>query len=88
MEFLYVDDHGNIHKTYFPKQCKNQCVIVDESSKIAILSAEGSKFCGWNENKGIIEFSTWCGGENGTGGIVYFKFDPKNMRWIEVEAGK
>jgi hypothetical protein len=85
MEFLFIDDHGNIHKTYFPKQCKNRCVIVDESSKIAILSAEGSKFCGWNENKGIIEFSTRCRSENGAGGIVYFKFDPENMRWIEVE---
>jgi hypothetical protein len=87
MEFLYVDEHGEIHRTSFPKKCENRCVILEESSKIAVLSAEGSKFCGWNENKGIIEFSTRCRRENGTGGIVYFKFDPKNMRWIESIAG-
>jgi hypothetical protein len=87
MEFLYVDERGKIHQTSFPQQCKNQCVIPDESSEseIAILSAEGSKFCGWDKDKGIIEFSTRCRSENGTGGIVYFKFDSKNMRWIEVE---
>jgi hypothetical protein len=87
MEFLYVDERGEIHKTSFPQQCKNQCVIADESSRIAILAAKGSKFFGWNENKCIIEFSTRCRMENGTSGIVYFKFDLKNMRWIEIEAG-
>jgi hypothetical protein len=86
MEFLYVDERREIHKTSFSKQCENECVIVDGSPRIAILAAEGNKFCGWDENKGIIEFSTRCQRENGTGGIVYFKFDPKNMRWIEVEA--
>ncbi|MDR0581243.1 MAG: hypothetical protein LBG04_03990 [Holosporaceae bacterium] len=44
MEFLYVDERGEIHKTSFPQQCKNKCVTVDESSKIAILAAEGSNF--------------------------------------------
>jgi hypothetical protein len=81
MEFLYVDERGEIHKTSFPQQCKNQCVIADDSSRIAILAAEGSKFFGWNENKSTIEFST-------INGIAYFEFDSKNMRWIEVEAGQ
>jgi hypothetical protein len=86
MEFLYVDERREIHRISFPKQCENKCVITEGSSEIAVLPAEGSKFCGWNENGGIVEFSTRCPRENGTGGIVYFKFDPKNMRWIEVEA--
>jgi hypothetical protein len=80
MEFLYVDERGEIHKTFFPQQCKNKCVIADDSSRIAILAAEGSKFFGWNENKSTIEFST-------INGITYFKFDLKNMKWIEIEAG-
>jgi hypothetical protein len=88
MEFLYVDEHGKIHKTSFPKQCKNKHITEDELSKISILATdvdESTKFCGWFEKIDILVLTTRYHDNNGVGGIVYFKFDPKNMKWIEVE---